>query len=666
MNKTSLLFGVHMHQPVDNFSFCIQEAVEKSYLPFFETMAQYPAFKFAVHSSGWLLEQIQKEYPRLFDLLRELTQKGSIEWFSAGFYEPVLSSIPSKDRRAQIKKLNAFLKTHFKVEPKGLWLTERVWESSLVPDIAACNIRYCVVDDYHFLSSAFSKDHLDGYYVTEEGGDENALFPISKKLRYVLPFSSVEKAIETILSYASSQHCAAIFFDDAEKFGLWPNTHDWVYNQGWLKNFVQAVLDNEQIVSEHFSEYYAQYRSKGIAYLNNTSYIEMGEWSLGAKEAKGIRDLKQNVGEGYFEETGVAFIKGGIWKNFFVKYSESNYLHKRMLGLSLKSGTFSKEQKESLYKLQTNDVFWHGVFGGIYLPNLRDNAYKYLLEIESTLDDAKVELLDIDKDGYEELKVKTEALSLVFSSRYGGQMMEFGSFEKRFNWQNTMTRREEVYHLHDEHHAEKEEIDSIHDGAKMDEGLRSELCFDPSPRYSFIDHLSAKKITLERFKNLDFDDVADFMHGAFTPNAEELSFSQKGLICLDKAYETHLTKSYTCKGNSVTLDLALHSACDEELYYSSELNFHFAHMFDVTINDQKIGEGLSLYQCSQFAIYDDFTQKVLMLKANIPLDVHACMISTISKSESGFEKTPQHISILFTTPMRSTMALQLSLEVLDV
>jgi len=45
--------------------------------------------------------------------------------------------------------------------------------------------------------------------------------------------------------------------------------------------------------------------------------------------------------------------------------------------------TLDEKSLESLYKLQTNDVFWHGVFGGLYLPNLRDNAYRFLLELEN-------------------------------------------------------------------------------------------------------------------------------------------------------------------------------------------------------------------------------------------------------------------------------------------
>jgi len=34
-HKTALLFGIHMHQPVDNFKWVIDHAVEVCYAPFF-------------------------------------------------------------------------------------------------------------------------------------------------------------------------------------------------------------------------------------------------------------------------------------------------------------------------------------------------------------------------------------------------------------------------------------------------------------------------------------------------------------------------------------------------------------------------------------------------------------------------------------------------------
>ena len=113
MKKVSLLFGIHMHQPVDNFGDAVEEAINLCYKPFFETMVSYPEFKFAVHSSGWLLDEIHTKHQDIFENMQVLTKHGSIEWISAGYYEPVLSSIPSCDRVAQIEMMNKFLKKHF-------------------------------------------------------------------------------------------------------------------------------------------------------------------------------------------------------------------------------------------------------------------------------------------------------------------------------------------------------------------------------------------------------------------------------------------------------------------------------------------------------------------------------------------------------------------------
>jgi alpha-amylase/alpha-mannosidase (GH57 family) len=676
MSKVSLLFGIHMHQPVDNFGHSVDEAIELCYAPFFETMIKYPDFKFAVHCSGWLLNEIKEKHPKIFSNMKKLTKKGSIEWVSAGYYEPVLSAIPSRDRQAQINKLNTFIEKNLKSKPQGLWLTERVWESAIVPDLNACDIKYAVVDDYHFLSSGFDADKMDGYYTTEEGGYPLALFPISQSLRYALPFFSVKRAIDAILECKKGENSAAIIFDDAEKFGLWPETHEWVYEKKWLEGFVEAVLENKQIKTEHYSSYLEKNRSKGIAYLNNTSYFEMGEWSLKSEQTLALEALKEQVGSEYFEKIGVAFIKGGIWKNFFVKYHESNYLHKRMLSHSINQNRLKKSALESLYKLQTNDVFWHGVFGGLYLPNLRDNAYTYLLEIERSLAKKKISYTteDMDRDGYDELKVLTSELSLVLSSRYGGQLIEFGSLERLFNWQNTLMRRKEAYHekilnpkesLHVSSESE-DEIATIHSENVIDESLKDELIYDWHPKNSFIDHFSPNPFELDRFKKASFHEVGDFANQAFELDEKSYTFSRYGGIYLDKKYETQLKKEYSFSDNSLSLSLTCKSDYREKLYYANEFNFHLAHPHLATLNGEKIAEGLELKGIDTLEIADTFTQKKLTLKFTKSCDLVAYTLKTISQSESGFDRVSQQISLLFSLSFKEHLDLEIDLGVSDV
>ena len=671
MSKVSLLFGVHMHQPVDNFGDAVDEAIELCYKPFFETMVNFSEFKFSVHCSGWLLDRIRLNNPDIFENMKTLTQAGSIEWIGAGYYEPILSSIPSVDRQAQINKLSDYIFRYFGVRPKGLWLTERVWESSLVPDISACGIDYAVVDDYHFLSSGFDGSKMGGYYKTEESGAELGLFPIAQSLRYALPFFSVERAIDSIMACADNKNSAAIIFDDGEKFGLWPQTHEWVYEKKWLEKFVKAVLENKKIKTQHYSKYMDKNSSLGLAYLNNTSYFEMGEWSLQPKQTLALEELKQSVGDEYFNSMGIAFIKGGIWKNFFIKYIESNYLHKRMLYFSLRQNTLAEKMLESLYKLQTNDVFWHGVFGGLYLPNLRDNAYRFLLELEKSkaTKNIKVRVLDIDMDGFDELKVLTPSLSMVFSSKFGASMMEFGSLDTLFNWQNTLMRRQEAYHEKilnpkENHQIQNDdEIATIHnDLSQIDEDLKAELIYDWHPKYSFIDHFSDKEFTLESFKNVSFNEVGDFANQPFLFDEKRNRFSRDGGIYLDKLYKTKMKKSYRFYENSLELDYKIKSDYKDGLFYACELNFHFAHPENITFNSKNITDGFSEFGVDELEIFDDFTNKTLKIKTDTKCDVFGYILNTVSQSESGFDKVAQGVSIMFATQFRKKFNISLELK----
>ncbi len=140
-HKISLLLGVHAHQPVGNFASVIAEAHERCYRPFLTTLYRYPAFHFAAHFSGWLLDELVARYPADMALLAAMVARGQVEMFGAGDCEPVLAAIPARDRRGQLAVLSEKLARRFGERPCGAWLTERVWESSVVPDLAASGIR---------------------------------------------------------------------------------------------------------------------------------------------------------------------------------------------------------------------------------------------------------------------------------------------------------------------------------------------------------------------------------------------------------------------------------------------------------------------------------------------------------------------------------------------
>ncbi|MGB5505050.1 MAG: alpha-amylase/4-alpha-glucanotransferase domain-containing protein [Sulfurovum sp.] len=678
-NTTKLLFGIHMHQPVDNFDWVIEHGVEVCYGPFFEVMSKYPEFRFSVHCSGWLMEQIEELHPKLYKQIKTLAKKGSIEFFSAGYYEPILSVIPSEDRVEQINMLNDAISSDLNQVPKGLWLTERVWESSLIPDLSDAGIKYTVMDDYHFQCAGFDEDILDGYYMSEEGGKEIGLFPISKKLRYAIPFLNVDSAIKAIKSFDRKENSAAIIFDDAEKFGMWPGTHEWVYEKGWLDTFVQAVLADETIDTMHYGEYFEQERTRGIAYLPNVSYYEMGEWSLRAEDTLKLEALKKEMGHERYEKEGVKFLKGGIWKNFLVKYEESNRIHKRTLELSkarkrVKKHTFD----EALYKAQTNDALWHGVFGGLYLPNLRDNAYTYIIEAENVRYGKKSILVSDQNelDGHQKVKAVTAKHIFRFDGAHGGQLVEFDLRKACFNWQNTLTRRKEAYHqrlLNPEQEKEivpaEEGIDTIHHASmEVDDTILDAIIYDWYLKNSFVDHISDANFNGDNFRYCNFHEFGDFSNQAFEVQLDKnkVTFSRDGGLYFPEKVPTRLEKIYTPskKGFDFTIDLSTEAKGD--FYYVLEHNFHFADYDTITVNGETLSDNKKIEQVCALEIYDGHLKQKINIELDQLCDIYYFQLKTLSQSEHGFDLSVQGISFAMKIPFSNALYMKGSLEVVNV
>ena len=197
------------------------------------------------------------------------------------------------------------------------------------------------------------------------------------------------------------------------------------------------------------------------------------------------------------------FLQGGYFRNFLRKYDESNQLHKRMLGVSERVAearrvrpSRGREACDFLYRAQSNDVYWHGVFGGLYLNHLREAAYANLLRAEAASDAVlhgekecwtEAERGDIDRDGGEELLLKTSGLTLLAHAHDGGAVTEISLPRRAVALGHVLTRREEGYH--EKFRRAVGSFDgstSIHDAIVLkDPSVLSALGVDPWQRASF-------------------------------------------------------------------------------------------------------------------------------------------------------------------------------------
>jgi len=657
--------GIHCHQPVENFYHVVDHAVEKSYLPFFETAVKKPDFKFSIHYSGWLFEYIKKNHGKLFSMIKDAAESSQAEFFSGGYYEPVLASIPSVDRREQIKMLNGFIEDNFKVSPKGLWLTERVWDSSIIPDCADCGIEYVIVDDYHFIAAGFYEEMLHGHFKTEQDGREMLIFPISEKMRYLTPFKKPGEVAEYLKNVKQSGGKSITIFDDGEKFGLWPKTYEWVYEKGWLNDFIDEITDSDHTEFALFKDTVQTQKPAQIAYLPTVSYFEMGEWSLFSERTTAMEALIKDMEKKYTDDTAKVFVKGGIWKNFLVKYPESNRIHKRTTALSKRANkNGDKLLLESLYKAQCNDVLWHGIFGGLYLPNLRNNSYRFIIEAEKRLEETEgmklplTETGDFDYDGYDETYIRSEHANYMFVSRDCGQLASLEDKDNLFNFQNTLARRKEAYHdkLFAEQETEEdadtsssEGISTIHDSeAAVDREYVKYLVFDWHNKNSFIDHF-VENFELSEFEKAAFPEMGDFANqpAQMKTGKSDVTFTRSGGIFKNGVQsDTDICKKFSALKSGLKFDLDIKTAYKNKVFYVSEFNLHFNNMDEAEINGKNIADAAGL-KGSAFTVKDRHTAKSVTIKFDSETAVYPYITKTLSQSESGADLTSQGICLLF-------------------
>ena len=289
--------AIHFHQPVGNFDHVIGHAADKCYIPFLETLEKYPEIKMTFHFSGCLLEWAAKERPEIIQRVRKMVQSGQIEMMGGSFYEAILPAIPKGDRLRQINMLTEYVKETFGYEPKGAWVPERVWEPELASDLNDAGIKYIILDDTHFMYAGIKKDKTYGYYVTEDNGKEVCVFPSDKELRYHIPFKMPHECVGYMKSVAEKkENPLFVYGDDGEKFGEWPGTYKWVYEEKWLKNFFEELSKNSGwLKTEHLSDCMAERAPEGRVYLPTSSYEEMLEWALPAEMQEDLEDIKKDL-----------------------------------------------------------------------------------------------------------------------------------------------------------------------------------------------------------------------------------------------------------------------------------------------------------------------------------------------------------------------------------
>ncbi|MBI3110261.1 MAG: DUF1926 domain-containing protein [Ignavibacteriales bacterium] len=682
MKKINLVLGIHNHQPIGNFDFVFEHAHQHAYQPFLDLLEKYPRVKLTQHYSGILLEWLLQHRPGFIRQLKRLVASGQVEIMGGAYYEAILSIIPDDDKAGQLNLLSKTIKKQFGEAPTGMWLAERVWEQHLAKCIAEAGLQYTVVDDTHFKYAGFSEEELLGYYVTEEQGNKIAMFPISKRLRYTIPFQPVHRTIDYLREIATEEgNQLAVFADDGEKFGVWPNTFDHVYTRGWLEDFFQALSDNaDWIHLVRFKDVLKTIPPLGLTYLPNASYAEMLHWALPSHHFSLYEEFERALQEQGVRDKYESFFKGGFWRNFLAKYPESNKMHKKMLHVSQRAQRLEATRSNGLnraafarirghiFASQCNDPYWHGIFGGVYLPVLRYPIYSNLIAAEKELDTlerlhgTRMRTVDYDCDGHDEVVVETPTMNCYFKPEEGGSLVELDFKPANLNVLDIVSRREEGYHAKLKHavpQAPQDAVASIHETIKAKEsGLERYLVYDRYPRASLIDHFFAPGTTLEQVTRGSYEEVGDFVHQPYTVKTSKngtkgiVELSRHGnLLQGGKRHSLFLRKTITVdfKGGMLAIDYMLRNEEQEPvpIMFGVEFNVglqdgkapnRYYYLDTGSMDDATLSSMGQLCDSSALGLRDEWLGVDIRIETTRAATLWRFPLEVVSLSEAGFER----------------------------
>lgn len=676
-----LCLVLHNHQPIGNFDGVFEQAYEDSYLPFLDVFEPYEGLRISLHTSGPLMLWMAGRHPEYVERLRALVEANRVEIIGGPQYEPILSMLPRRDRIGQIRAYADWLENQFGVAPSGMWTPERVWESALTADVSDAGISYTVLDDFHFKAAGLTERQLTGYFVTEDAGRILRIFPGSEHLRYTIPFQPPEKTIEHCRELAERHPGAVLTFgDDGEKFGTWPNTKTHVYEQGWLRSFFDALSENaEWLRTTTLADAVRDTPPAGRVYLPDCSYREMTEWSLPTEAQEAFDEVVHEMEDHPLWPQLKAFVRGGYWRNFKVKYDETNEMYARMMEVSGRlaeaeaSGVDADrlaEIRDHLYRGQCNCPYWHGAFGGAYLPHLRNAVYHHLIAADSLLDRAipgtpPIQAIadDYDFDGNHEVRVSNDKLCVWLAPSKGGRMYEFDVRDISHNLLATLRRRPESYHRKVLSGPTEPggDVASIHDLVVFKQAdLDQRLQYDPFDRKSLMDHFYDLDASLESVARGEAMERGDFVELPFEAKLRrgsdrvQVQMRREGNAW---GIPITLTKAVTMTAGSERLSITYlleNLPPGQPLHFAIE--FHFAGLpagaEDRYFSDGRgrnlgqLGTQLDLQDTQSLSLSDRWLGIDVGLEIDRPSGIWTFPIETVSQSEGGFELVHQSVCVL--------------------
>ena len=555
MKKVKLILGTVNSCSLAVGEKTMAELYERAYKPFLR-IAHACKLPVTMYYSGELMSWVIDRHDGIQMLINDIVKRRKIEFLGGGYYSPLFSLIPRKDRVDQIEIMTTDIRKRFGRRPRGMWITEKVWEPSMPMTMNNAGMEFSFLDEEFFEDAGLFNGELYRPCITEDQGKKVIIFPLSNRLISHFLISDPEEVVEKIIACGSEKEERYISF-------LIPG-EELDFNDGAaerLEKFFNLIEANKKHIEVVLpGKIVRELHGMKKVYFGCVSPGDIGRWS-----GPIYRDQPNNADAD--KESGIRknINYQSFFRHFLAKYPESNNLYSRMIEVHklVSQMRGDRQRKKSagyeLYKSQNHSAFWHGGgYEGIYSFEERRRAYAALIEAEkftrektgfrsSFLKD------DFDMDGFDEYLYRGQSMNVNIHQK-GGVIFELDYFRTPHNYLATMARHKEWYH-------ENEVTDKY-------------------TRNTFIDHFFKSDETAERFLNSECKEAGDFIAGEYKTDRydkvqKKLCLERSGSIITKKnKFPVTVKKTYTIKRNIIILDYEIINNSESVLntIFATEIN----------------------------------------------------------------------------------------------
>lgn len=128
----------HFYQPPIQLHSVLKKVCEEAYLPLIEVFRQYPQARATINISGVLTELLYEHgFTEVINGLKELAEKGQIEFTGSAKYHPILPLLPKEEMKRQIQR-NYLTNLRFFGEvyaPKGFFPPELAYSAEIIEPV---------------------------------------------------------------------------------------------------------------------------------------------------------------------------------------------------------------------------------------------------------------------------------------------------------------------------------------------------------------------------------------------------------------------------------------------------------------------------------------------------------------------------------------------------